>query len=752
MKRIALLPLAVGLLLASCDQATPLPAPAFTASLNPAAVSLARGGSAIVAVTTSAPATLELSGVPTGVTVQQGAQGLTLVNASAADGVATATVTARPSGGGTPVAMTLRITTSGAPQGPGPTPVTPLVLSANPSTLTLNAGEQAFVTVGSNLPVTLGATASHGGLQLSLSNDALTVRNVSAPAGTHAVYVYGTGPQGQAAQTEVIVTVPGSTAPEFQASLSPPSVTLGAGASSTVTVSGNAAFTYTVGTVAGLTVVRAGNSFTLTNSGAAPGNHALPVVVTGAGGQVRTLTVNVSVSQPTPQPTPAPTLSVSPASVTLAAGASGTVTVASSTGSYTVQAPQGLTATQSGNTLTLRNDSLAPGQHTVTLATNNAGGSATATVTVTVPQPAPQPVPAPTLSVSPNAVTLASGASSTVTVTSSTGEFTVQAPQGLTATRSGSSLTLRNDSLAPGQHTVTLQTNNAGGTATTAVVVTVPQPAPPAPEEFIVTVNPNTITLGPRESRVVLVSFNQPLSNLDLSKIVPGLQVGSVAGTPTTLSIEITHLDAGNGTYTVPITARSQQGVTRTVNVTVNVAGMPTYKHPSTPIIAVSGQEAALLAAVNEFRTQGTVNGDASIRQGTCAADWKPMPAMEYHGVLHYTARNHALYLEEELSVHNGVFGHEQNNQSNSHYYGQHPWDRTQRAAPEHGYAPVYGVEWAALNGNTAYHAMHAWLNSPPHCAALMDAGYIGGGVGFAQDRRSSTYGFWTLVGSRTYR
>lgn len=706
----------------------PVAAPAPTLSLSTVAVTLAQGASTTVEFASNGTVT---TGTLPGLTVTQSGNNLVLRNDALAAGTHTLPVTASLDGQTVSANITVTV--------PGTAP-TPLTLSVSPTFMNLEVGQQQTFTVSGNLSATLSATASVAGLQLTQNGNTFTVRNVSAAAGVHSVTVFGTGPQGQTAQASVTVTVTGPPVPppaNFEASVSPASLTLAAGASSTVTVSGNAAFTYTVGSVQGLTVTRSGNSFTVTNVSAAPGGYSLPVVATGADGQTRAMTVSVTVPQPAPTPL---TLSATPSALTLAQGAEGTVTLSSNLPATlsAVSSNPGLQLTQSGATYTVRNVSAPAGTHTVTVTgTGPQGQTASTVITVTVPQPTPQPVPAPTIGVSPSRVTLAAGASQTVTVTSSTGEFTVQAPQGLTATRSGNTLTLRNDSLAPGQHTVTVTTQNAGGTATATVTVTVPQPAP----AFTVSVSPTSFTLNRGASQTVTITANQGYT-ATVTNIPSGLTSTNVDG-----GFRFTNTSTADGTYTLNLRVTSTGGEVRNFSLTVTTTGgAPTVKDPSTPVVAPSAFENEVLALVNELRTQGTLQGDASLRAGTCAANWSPLQPLAYHGALHFIANNHAMYLEEEISVHGGSISHSQSNPSNSHFYGSTLGTRAERVSREHGYQNVAWLENIALTNNNATAAVRSWLNSPSHCMNVMNPQAQWGGAGHQGSRNNESRAIWLFV------
>jgi cellulase/cellobiase CelA1/aryl-phospho-beta-D-glucosidase BglC (GH1 family) len=187
---------------------------------------------------------------------------------------------------------------------------------------------------------------------------------------------------------------------------------------------------------------------------------------------------------------PSFTLAASPVSLSLVQGASGasTITVTSVngfTGTVTYAAsglPSGVTASFSGNVLTLAASSTATvGASTVTV--TGTSGSLTATTKVALTVTA-KPVPSFTLSASPASLSLVQGTSGTSTITVTpvngfTGTVTYTTstlPSGVTASFSGNVLTLTASSTATvGTSTVTITGTSGSLSATTTVALAVTQ-------------------------------------------------------------------------------------------------------------------------------------------------------------------------------------------------------------------------------------------------------------------------------------
>ncbi len=306
---------------------------------------------------------------------------------------------------------------------------------------------------------------------------------------------------------------PGPPTPDFSLSASPASLTVNRGASgtSTITVTRSGGFSSGVtlsasGLPSGVTASfsanpAAGNSSVLTLSASSTATlGGATVTVTGTGGGLtRTTPISLTVNQPA---TPDFALSVSPTSLSIARGASGTSTITvTRTGGFTDAVslgasglPAGVTASFSVNpatgnssVLTLSASSTATlGPVTVTVTGTGGGLTRSAPIGLTVND---VPTPDFSLSASPASLTINRGASGTSTITiTRTGGFTGGVtfgasglPAGVTAnfnpnpaTGNSSVLTLSVSSTATlGAATITV--TGAGGslTRTTTVGLTV---------------------------------------------------------------------------------------------------------------------------------------------------------------------------------------------------------------------------------------------------------------------------------------
>ena len=130
----------------------------------------------------------------------------------------------------------------------------------------------------------------------------------------------------------------------------------------------------------------------------------------------------------------------------------------------------------------------------------------------------------------------------------------------------------------------------------------------------------------------------------------------------------------------------------------------------------------AALAAVNVARSQARMCGDSH------------HPAV---GALRWNARAaYAALLESEWMLEANTFGH-------AWPGGELVWDRLTMA----------GYDWSKADENIAAgyrsleKAMQAWIDSPPHCVALMRADITEVGVALVPGREGSAYlSYWTMV------
>lgn len=151
---------------------------------------------------------------------------------------------------------------------------------------------------------------------------------------------------------------------------------------------------------------------------------------------------------------------------------------------------------------------------------------------------------------------------------------------------------------------------------------------------------------------------------------------------------------------------------------------------------ALTPEGQAVIDLTNELRTQGTLHGDAGVRQGTCAAQWQALPDLKPSGLLTYIASKHATYLAlVQIDL------HDEYQTSSPYFYGRDFSERLKRGFQDYGLgSPVINAaENVTINPETPEEAVLAWLRSPSHCSAMMDkelrylgVGYVRGSVSTA--------------------
>ena len=278
-------------------------------------------------------------------------------------------------------------------------------ISASPTSLPLGQGAAGTVTIstavvsGTAESVTLsvsgvpaGATASFGTNPVTAGGSSvLTVNTGTAAPGSYTLTVTGTAPSATHS-TSVTLTITGS--PDFTMAVTPASRSVVAGNSATYTVATSAVNGSTQSislSVTGLpagaagsfspATVTAGGSSTLTVTTSATAS-ATTFTVTGTSTTTHSTTASITV---TATPPPDFTVAVSPASQTIAQGASGTYTVSTTPLNGSTQSialsisglPTGVTGTFSPATVT------AGGSSTLTLAVASTATASTTTFTVT---------------------------------------------------------------------------------------------------------------------------------------------------------------------------------------------------------------------------------------------------------------------------------------------------------------------------------------------------------------------------------
>ncbi|MEW5915406.1 MAG: hypothetical protein AB1762_03330 [Gemmatimonadota bacterium] len=509
-------------------------APGFTLALTPATLSIVSGqsGSTTANITRvggfTGAVNLTSSGAPTGITVAftpasvTGGSAAIAVNvgASVAAGAYTITI----SGSGTGVSnqtATLTVTVTA--------PVIPTIaLALNPATLSVQQGAQgtsALTITRTNFTgaVALAATGAPTGVTVSFNPASVTATTSTvtvdvggtAALGNHTITITGTGTGVANAVATLTLTVTAPPASGIALALAPAALSIAAGASGTsdltitrTNFAGSVALAAS-GAPAGMTVTinpasTTTNAATITvdvGAAVAPANY--PVTITGSGTGISNATATLTVT--VTAPTPAISIAVTPATLSIQAGASGTTNLALTrtnfTGDVTLTstgAPAGMTvafnpATLTGATLASTvtvtvGAAVAAGTHNVTL---QAAGTGVTSSTIQLQVTVTAAAGSITLTTTPATLSVVQGASGQVTLNIARTNFvgTVNLtssgePAGVTVsfnpastTTNSSTVTLNvGGSVIPGTYQITVTGAGTGITnATVNVSLTVTQ-------------------------------------------------------------------------------------------------------------------------------------------------------------------------------------------------------------------------------------------------------------------------------------
>src|SRR6184192_3364862 len=532
----------------------------------------------------------------------------------------------------------------------GTGPAADYTLSLAPAALTIVQGATGNTTVTiTRTNFTDAVTLSLGGAPTGVTGSF----NPAAPTGTSAtltvsvgaavapgVYnltVAGSGSPGNRS-TPLSLTV--SAAPDYALSLAPAALTIGQGATGTsaVTITRTnftGPVTLSLGTApAGVTgsfspAAPTGTSSTLTVSvgaAVAPGIYNLTVDGTGSPGNRSTpLTLTVSAA-------PDYTLSLAPAALTIAQGATGTTTLTITrtnfTGAVTLSlgnAPTGVTGsfnpaapTGTSSTLTVSvGAAVLPGTYNLTVAGIGTPGNRSTPLTLTVSE-----APDYTLSLSPAALTVDPGATGTTTVTIARTNFTGavtlslgNAPTGVTgsfnpAAPTGTSSTLTvsvGAAVAAGTYNLTVDGTGAPGNRSTPLTLTVS-----APGDYTLSLTPAELTVeqGATGTATVTITRTNFTGAVTLSLgnapsgVTGSFNPAAPTGTNSTLTVGVGAAVAP-GVYNLTVGGTGSPG-NRSTPLTLTVSPAPSYTLSLAPTALTIGQGATGTTTVTITRTNFT--------------------------------------------------------------------------------------------------------------------------------------------------
>lgn len=189
------------------------------------------------------------------------------------------------------------------------------------------------------------------------------------------------------------------------------------------------------------------------------------------------------------------------------------------------------------------------------------------------------------------------------------------------------------------------------------------------------------------------------------------------------------------------------------------VASAQTAARPAT--FTLQPFERAVLDLLTEVRTKGTLQGSASIRNGTCLADFDrlgPRAPLVSNPVLSLASRKHAQYITEEWKLRGVAPDYEQRNRNNTHFYGVTVQSRTDRAGRELGVAAPENSHMYIRTGPVLpADFVRSLLEDRLSCLQLtalraglpayhVGAGYNSGFASTPEISHPNPWGFWVLI------
>lgn len=252
-------------------------------------------------------------------------------------------------------------------------------------------------------------------------------------------------------------------------------------------------------------------------------------------------------------------------------------------------------------------------------------------------------------------------------------------------------------------------TATVGGTSVSATIQlsnVYPQPS--------VSLNPSTATATVGGSSV---NFTAAFTNIYTFPLTWSL---NGPGSLTSSGNAATYTPPASGSPgTATITARATDTFTgrfieATATVTLNAATQP----------PTGGFQQEMLVLVNQLRSQSR----------TCGTNTLPSaPPLTLNAALNTAAQLHS----QDMAT-NNYFSHTGLN-------GSQYWDRAAAA----GYTGFALGENIAAGKATAQATFNQWVNSPPHCATLMNASATQMGIGYASNPSSTYTHYWTFMNGR---
>lgn len=422
----------------------------------------------------------------------------------------------------------------------------------SPLTATATAGAAFSYTISAtNSPSSFSATGLPSGLAINTSTG--VIAGTTSDAGTHNVSITATNGAGADTETLVLTVEAVPAQPVITSDLTA-SLEAGAAFDYTITATNSPTSYSATGLPTGLSVDTSTGQ--ISGSTTVTGTHNVTIGATNAGG-TGTATLVLTVS---PAATPAPVID-SALTASVEAGAAFSYTI-SATNSPTSFAATGLPAGLSveGTTGVISGSTTVVGSHDVTISATNAGGTGSATLVLTVTA---APVPPPVIT-SPLTASVEAGAAFTYTITATNSPTSFSAtglPAGLAVNASTGEIT--GSTTVTGSHDVTIGANNAGGSGSATLVLTVT--AAPVAAPVIDSALTASVEAGAAFTYTITAT-NSPTS-FGATSLPAGLSIDSSTGV-------ISGSTSVTGSHDIVLSA-SNAGGTGTATLTLTVSATP---------------------------------------------------------------------------------------------------------------------------------------------------------------------------------
>jgi hypothetical protein len=309
------------------------------------------------------------------------------------------------------------------------------------------------LTVGTSSGLPTGVTASYTG-------NVITLSGTPTASGTFNYTITPTSACGSAAATGTITVTANRTV--AAASSSPTLCISTAMTNVTHATIGVTAVGTSSGLPTGVTASYTGNVITISGTPSQSGTFNYTITPSGCGSATATGVITVSVNRTVSTASSSPTTCINTAMTSITHVTTGVAAVGTSSG-----LPAGVTASYTGNVITLSGTPSATGIFSYTITPSGCGSAtATGTITVTAPRTVGTASSAPTLCINTAMTSITHATTGVTAVGTSSG-----LPAGVTASYTGDVITLSGTPTASGTFNYTITPSGCGSAAATGTIV-----------------------------------------------------------------------------------------------------------------------------------------------------------------------------------------------------------------------------------------------------------------------------------------